>query len=235
MIIRFLLFACVLFIQPQIAWAEVLIVIRSDLPELAVGQLVENGSVLNIPGASSVTLMNVQGRTKSLVGPFNGKVQMPASAASESKGLQVLSELLRQRREEVRVIGGVRNGTSKMRSEHDLVPQKDRHFCLRGNEAEISIMLPSRTFSRTIAIETGSAARTAIAWPPRVSRLAWPKGFPLKNGEIYHFYEDAMPLGSVRITEFHDAFDNDSVEYVRHYLEEECFRQAAALIWKFEN
>lgn len=105
---RRLVLACfAMFSSPVLA--EDLVVLRSSLASIRVGQIVDGGAVLALPAGGQVTLMTAQGKAVSLNGPYQGIPSPQVAGNGDRNLLSALSGLASRGGVETSALGAYRN------------------------------------------------------------------------------------------------------------------------------
>lgn len=192
---RRLVLACfAMFCSP--AMAEDLVVLRSSIGPIQVGQIVDGSAVMELPAGGQVTLMTAQGKVVSLNGPYHGTPSPQAAASSDRNLLSALSGLASRGGVETSALGAYRNpplgvfGANQVRLSKagDINPfDKDTQCAVSGKTNILRIKFMPKGGGGTLAVDGGLAVTLSV----KDGRALWPQSLPMVDAAEYVVVSDS--------------------------------------------
>ncbi len=178
------------------AYAGQLVVIASSADALALGDIVDGATLIEVPVGAAVTLVAPDGRTVSLEGPYQGAPDKSANSKDLSL-LDSLSQLLTGDSGEKLAV--FRSARGKGPDPWAANVTRSGTYCLRTDRPATLWRARARA-ETTLTLElTGSGRKVSVRWPAGEPTLPWPSALPLIDGANYFAHlKDA--IGSTEIT-----------------------------------
>ncbi len=211
-----------------------MVVISSDSPDLAPGQIIKEGQKIDIPDGKKVALVSDTGTPVNLKGPYSG-VPSGKSSAGGGKGLaDALSKIVAAPESEASKVSAIRalpkagkGGDTDLW--HVNATQSGMNCVIAGTK--VKIWRPGTKAGAKLQIKNGKTGKTAdLVWPEGADTAAWPAGFSLDDGAKYliRVTGEMMPT-AVQIKVIESVKGNPGEKAV-HLAEKGCKAQAMALL-----
>ncbi|CDL01172.1 conserved exported protein of unknown function [Magnetospirillum gryphiswaldense MSR-1 v2] len=191
---RRLVLACfAMFSSPVLA--EDLVVLRSSLASIRVGQIVDGGAVLALPAGGQVTLMTAQGKAVSLNGPYQGIPSPQVAGNGDRNLLSALSGLASRGGVETSALGAYRNpplgggaNQARLSKAGDINPfDNDTQCAVSGKTNILRIKFMPKGGAATLAVDSGQAVTLDV----KDGRALWPQAVPMTDTADYVVVSDS--------------------------------------------
>jgi hypothetical protein len=220
--------ALVVCLLPSLALAAPAVVIKSTVSGLAVGAMVEEDQVIDVPAGAAVTLVTPAGKTVTRSGPFNGAA-IGTGGGGDASVARTISGFLSKKGGETRV-GAVRAAASRTADDPDVIPvAASGRYCAPQGGSPLWRGASDTEETYTLR-EVASGSQGEVAFARGAETVAWPAAVPLRDGGTYL----VRVKGSVRSSRIVLAVapgpvDNPAVR-VAWMIDKGCTRQADLLI-----
>lgn len=187
--LRRALFAGLLMAAGLLAWAaqaSEIVVIESTAPGLEAGAFLDPGEAVSVPAGASIVIVEPDGSTRTVDGPFEGPLGAAAAPDSGSGGLMAnLGKLVSEREEEKQVLGAIRAAPGQVAEAVYVVDVGRSGDVCVPEGAAIRLWRPALMAAESETVLTGSFEPVTALWLEGEQFLDWPAALPAEDGGRY--------------------------------------------------
>ncbi len=198
-LLRFAACGLLLCVATASARAADLVVIDEQGLSLKAGAIVDDGKILDLDDGQSVTLVNDDGDTIKLKGPYH---QAPSGKSGDGNSVTVaLSGLLVQKDVRTSDVGVVREMMAIQPLDPWVVDIGPGNRCVRAGEAVVFRRKTAMAEARLSIVSSDGAWHTTAVWPKGQDRLSAPDELPVAERASYRIDlgEGPVELTLIRI------------------------------------
>jgi hypothetical protein len=172
--------------------AEQWVVIGSTVPSVTVGGTLDQETKLVVPADGKVVLLDAEGASRVISGPFEGEVGPSAHAASDGRVLTAIASLVRAGTQTDGSLGAVRavpaaSLPTSLADVEAIDPTSAGIHCVYRLDGQMARRGPGPKPPPTEVTALATGASAIIAWPGDKHRVPWPGTVPLSDGGRYRF------------------------------------------------
>jgi hypothetical protein len=200
------------------AWAQIY-VIESSAPGIKVGAQLAMADSLLVPPGTAIRAVLPSGKTRTVNGPFNGKVADLAKGQDFNEGVVGwLKSILQTGGATEATPGATRSAgpparpRGRARFSWSQVPTAtDGSFCI-GKDGKLQLARASVTAAQRVAVvEMESTVRGEAEWPAGAELVAWPAGVAVRPGSTYWLLIEGRPRRQLKLEVFEQLPGEDDV------------------------
>ena len=171
----------------SVAQASEIVVIESTAPGVEAGVFLDSADAVSIPAGASILIVEADGSTRTVEGPFDGPLGAAAAPDADSAGLMAnLGKLISEREEEEQVLGAIRTAPGQVAEAVYVVDVGRSGDVCVPEGAAIRLWRPVLMAAESETTLTGAAGEPVTAlWLEGEQFLDWPVALPAEDGERY--------------------------------------------------
>ncbi|HYG90233.1 MAG TPA: DUF4384 domain-containing protein [Azospirillum sp.] len=228
---RFLCAAMILAVgctQAAAARAAEAVVVASTAPGYRLGQVVPDGTAVQVPDGASTMFLFASGRTVRVKGPYDGQIDKGPDTAARPPGGGLLSSerFVQNDLGAARAIGNPLDRAVERAFAID--PAVSGTYCVKAGSPP-TLRRPQEPGLNQVVLQDGRGASAKVVWADAAATAPWPRELSLKEGaEIRVASADGVPRTALRFREV-DAPPGSAALAV-HLASAGCTGQAAEML-----
>lgn len=226
------LLACL--IAPLHAHSAEIIVLESTAPGIEAGSIVQDTDSVEVPDGTMILLVEEDGTTRDISGPFIGPVGSAGAAGNGGGLIANLGKLVQDRENKRQVLGAIRTAPGQVPPDLYLIDAARSETVCIPEGLEPRLWRPATMAAETeVRLRMANGSSKSFLWPARKQTAKWPSDVALRDDGNY-----ALRLGiAPRPTELSVRLIPESIKLptvqAAWMFQAGCRRQAALLIERF--
>lgn len=226
-----ILFCFVLTLHTVQALASDMVVVSSTSSEISSGQIIRDGTTLELSAGTSVSLISPAGQMHHLEGPFSGIPGQGIVTSEDTSIVASLSNLFSNADDKSSDLGAMRAFQSdNMYEPLSVNVTLAGKQCIPANEHPL-LWRPKTSKSTMLFVESmGGSGAAEMEWSSDDRTLKWPPEIALQDGQTYSFYLKTLDVRR----EITLVFTPDTFASLPHkaiwMADHGCVRQAKLLL-----
>ena len=215
------------------AGAEEIVIIESSAPDVEAGAILDSADVVNVPAGTSIVIVEPDGSTRTIEGPFQAALGAAGEGGDAGGGLIAnLGKLVSEREESRQVLGAIRAAPGQVAESVYVVDVgRSGDVCI-ADGASVRLWRPATMAAETEMTLTDAAAggSATVLWLEGAQTLDWPSALPPADGARYAVRLDIAPRpAEVRLRFIPDDVVSDAAR-AAWMADAGCRRQAGQLL-----
>ncbi|WP_416899161.1 MAG: hypothetical protein ACMVY4_05405 [Minwuia sp.] len=217
------------------AWAASaaeIVILESTAPGIEAGAIVEDTDTVEVPDGAMILIVEEDGSSREIAGPFSGAIGSAGSGGESGGGLIAnLGKLVQDRESKRQVLGAIRAAPGQVSPQIYLVDvARSETVCIPTGQTP-TLWRPATMAAETeVEMAGASGASARFLWPDEAQSAAWPDGLPLADGGAYALRLAIAPRPTeVKLRLVPDTVTETAARAAWMY-QAGCHRQAIALI-----